>query len=159
MSLLQFIIFHLFSLGLGKGSNNWAELTALTVLLKIAIEKRVDYLQVYGDSKIINGQSSLQNVGLQAVMEQISDMRNRYHIVFVAHIFREQNSKADSLSKARTTLEARMINIQEEKGVILITPPFHFLQALSIVFSLMSLMASLSFLVTKLLYRVYWLFG
>lgn len=89
-------------------------------------------LQVYGDSKIsvdwLNSKSSLQNVGLQAVMEQITTMRRSFHLVSFSHIFREHNSKADTLSKAGVSLEAGKIKIQEEnESVTTATPPFRFL--------------------------------
>jgi ribonuclease HI len=35
------------------GSNNFAELMALRLLLKVAMEKNIRPIQVYGDSKLV----------------------------------------------------------------------------------------------------------
>jgi ribonuclease HI len=40
------------SLGINEGTNNWVELTTLAALLKLAIERNVRSLQVFGDSKL-----------------------------------------------------------------------------------------------------------
>lgn len=93
-----------FSLGLGLGSNNWVEVSTLAALHRIAIEKQVVKFQIHSDSKIsidwLNCLSSIQNVGLEADMNQIIVMRGKFQSVSFTHIFRELNNKADSLAKA-----------------------------------------------------------
>jgi len=76
----------------------------------------------------LNGKISIRNVAIKAVMDQISDMRNKFQWISFSRIFREQDSRADSLSKAGVSLEAWLINVQEDRdGVITTTPLFQFL--------------------------------
>lgn len=74
----------------------------------------------------LNGKISIRNVGIKAVMDQISDM-NKFQWISFSRIFREQDSRADSLSKAGVSLEAWLINVQEDRDGVITTTLFQFL--------------------------------
>ena len=42
-----------FKAGLGHGTNNYAELLGLKLLLKLALENNITNLQVFGDSQLV----------------------------------------------------------------------------------------------------------
>ena len=52
LHLSQQHFFH-FQMGLGEGTNNFAELLSLKLLLQFALEKGCKHLQIFGDSLII----------------------------------------------------------------------------------------------------------
>jgi ribonuclease HI len=92
-----------FSLGMGLGSNNWAELSTLAALLRLAVEIRVEDLQVHGDSKLIihwlNGTSNIQNLRLKAVMNQILAMKLCFQSVYLIQISGNTTKKLTPLQK------------------------------------------------------------
>jgi ribonuclease HI len=46
-------IFFVFNEGLGRGTNYYAKLLALKLLMKLVVGKGITMLQVYGDSNLI----------------------------------------------------------------------------------------------------------
>jgi ribonuclease HI len=57
------------------GTNNKAEMSALWVLLTLAVEKDISRVQILGDSKLennwANGKNNVENLNLNPIMERI----------------------------------------------------------------------------------------
>jgi ribonuclease HI len=95
--------FHI-KLGLGQGTNNYAELLTLKLLLLFAKEKDLLHLQIFGDSMIvINWARKLQqchNIFLLPILEDILRLMEEFDTVTISHVYRNMNMVADALSKA-----------------------------------------------------------
>eukprot|EP00253_Pinus_taeda_P011302 PITA_11302 len=91
------------SVGLGMGSNNFAELMALRLLMCWSLQKNISRIQIYGDSmnviNWVNGKSSCQNQILKVVFDEIMSLKSHFNSISICHIYREKNSTADQLSK------------------------------------------------------------
>eukprot|EP00253_Pinus_taeda_P017420 PITA_17420 len=91
------------SVGLGTGSNNFAELLALKFLICWLIQRHTFSIQIYGDSqnviRWVNGQSTCRNLILKQILGEILRLKSHFHVFSLRHIFREKNELADNLSK------------------------------------------------------------
>eukprot|EP00253_Pinus_taeda_P016010 PITA_16010 len=91
------------SVGLGSGSNNYAELNALKLLLCWLIHKHILTIQIFGDSqnviRWVNGLSFCRNQALKQILGEIQRMKSMFNSFSICHIFRERNTSADQLSK------------------------------------------------------------
>eukprot|EP00253_Pinus_taeda_P007952 PITA_07952 len=91
------------SVGLGSGSNNYAELNALKLLLCWLIHKHILSIQIFGDSqnviRWVNGLSTCRNQALKQILGEIQRIKPMFNSLSICHIFRERNSSADQLSK------------------------------------------------------------
>eukprot|EP00253_Pinus_taeda_P034856 PITA_34856 len=91
------------SVGLGTGSNNYAELTALKLLLCWLVHRHICVIQIFGDSlnvvKWVNGNSRCQNYMLRPLLEEILSLKQSFNHFSIAHIYRDRNEDADRLSK------------------------------------------------------------
>jgi ribonuclease HI len=128
---------HHFSLkyGAGRGTNNRAEIYALWILLKVAVDKQVRKIQVLGDSKLV---MDWANGKAQIILERILEIRALFEEVSFAHIFREFNHKVDHLSKEALALEEGMLSVQEVKDHI----PFECYQFVSLLIWLYMFLSS-----------------
>nr|XP_025682208.1 uncharacterized protein LOC112783462 [Arachis hypogaea] len=90
-----------------KASNNQAEYEALVAGLRLAIELHIDNLQVYCDSLLVVQQvkQSFQTKDpiLSKYLAIVKDLMHRFSKVEINHIARDQNHRADILSKLATT--------------------------------------------------------
>ncbi|XP_019236645.1 PREDICTED: uncharacterized protein LOC109216878 [Nicotiana attenuata] len=98
-----------FSFVLGETcSNNAAEYQALIVGLEMALEMKILQLEIYGDSKlIINqllGSYEVKKEDLLPFHEYASDLLEKFDRVFLNHVPREENRKADALANLATTM-------------------------------------------------------
>ncbi|XP_070002293.1 uncharacterized protein [Nicotiana sylvestris] len=98
-----------FSFVLGETcSNNVAEYQALIVNLKMALEMKILQLEIYGDSKlIINqllGSYEVKKKDLLSYHEYAFGLLEKFNRVFLNHIPREENCKADALANLATTI-------------------------------------------------------
>jgi ribonuclease HI len=88
---------------LGKGSNNFAELMALRLLLKAGVDKNIRHIQVYVDSNLVikwmKGIGQLLNIHLKILADQLKDIANSFEMITFTHVLREHNQEADRLSK------------------------------------------------------------
>jgi len=95
--------FFVLSAGLGEGSNNFAELMSLKLLLIFAIEKGCKKLNVFGDSKnVINWISLTQecrNRSLATLLYSIRTVLQNLENFSCRHVYRENNMVADLASK------------------------------------------------------------
>eukprot|EP00253_Pinus_taeda_P024113 PITA_24113 len=91
------------AIGLGMGSNNYAELTALRFLMCWSLQKNIFRIQIYGDSlnviNWVNGKSSCLNQILKVVLDEIMTLKSHFNSISICHIYREKNTIADQLSK------------------------------------------------------------
>ena len=96
------------SLGLGTGTNNYAELMTLKLLLCFAIERNCRQLQVFGDSMVvinwINKTHKCRIASLNALSEEITRSLSFFETISFTHVYREQNKEVDRLSKKGLTL-------------------------------------------------------
>jgi ribonuclease HI len=95
--------------GAGLSTNNRAELYALWILLKSALEQKVKRIQILGDSKRVldweNGKSNITNLLSRPIMDRIQVLKGDFDGVSFIHVYREFNHKADTLSKEALTVQ------------------------------------------------------
>jgi ribonuclease HI len=91
------------TLNCGPGTNTRAELLGVWASLILATRLDIDQLQVLGDSKIVidwlNNRGTLQVTSLMGWLDRILELKNSFNIIRFAHIYREENGEADTLSK------------------------------------------------------------
>jgi ribonuclease HI len=107
--------------GLGAGTNNYAELLALKLLLLFVVEKGCKTLQVFGDSMlIINWENGVQRCHISRLVpiyEEVLRIINVFDSISFTHLYREQNQLADRLSKEASQLEYGRWYIEEQSAV------------------------------------------
>jgi ribonuclease HI len=98
--ILYFSESHYFTLtsGLGTGTNNYAELMSLKLLIAFALEKNCKMLIVFGDSKNvinwINGTQRCTNIRLANIVEDIKFLQTAFDSLTCRHVYRERNKEA-----------------------------------------------------------------
>ena len=94
--------FYTFKAGLGVGTNNYAELYALKLLLRLALDKQVSKIQVFGDSLLvinwITGKFRSHNLQLAQMLEEVNKLSNLFVQSVFKHIYHERNASADMLA-------------------------------------------------------------
>eukprot|EP00253_Pinus_taeda_P030815 PITA_30815 len=119
------------SVGLGSGSNNYAELSALKLLLCWLIQRKIFMIQIFEDSlnviNWVNGQSMCINHILISLIDDIQVLKTSFNNFSLSHIYRDCNDTADKLSKEG--LQQNLGNwkiVEEEHGQIhvLEIPPY-----------------------------------
>lgn len=107
-----------FKEGLSKGTNNFAELGTLKLLLLRAIEYGCKSLQVFGDSMVIinweNGIQCCHNLILLPIFEDIVFIKQHFDSLSITHVDREQNALTNSLSKDRAQLPKGEVKIERK---------------------------------------------
>jgi len=95
-----------FVAGLGGGTNNYAELMALKLLLLLAVEKGCRTLQVFGDSMLVIGWAQAMIrcgvMRLIPILEEVHMLTLYFDSICFNHVYRERNHLADNLSKEAT---------------------------------------------------------
>ena len=93
-----------FKVGLGVGTNNFAELCALKLLLSLAQVKHINKIQIFGDSQLVinwaKGKYIIQNIILSHVLLEVNQLSNMFELVELKHIFCERNTSANDLAKS-----------------------------------------------------------
>eukprot|EP00253_Pinus_taeda_P004952 PITA_04952 len=106
--------------GLGRGSNNFAELITLRHLLHFALGHNIDCINIFGDSKIIvnwfNNTSNCHVHTLSIILHEILGFKAAFNIISCSHIYREHNEGADRLSKEAALMEQGVWEITEVNG-------------------------------------------
>jgi len=91
------------SMGLGAGTNNYAELQSLKLLLIFALEKGCSTLSCFGDSmnvvNWVNRTQDCRNLRLGNLLSEIRLILLRYDNCICRHVYRENNQAADRASK------------------------------------------------------------
>eukprot|EP00253_Pinus_taeda_P031126 PITA_31126 len=107
------------SVGLGQGSNNYAELSALRLLMCWSLQRSISSIQIFGDSmnvvKWVNGNALCQNQILKTILDDIVSLKSRFLNFSLCHIFREKNTTADHLSKASLQQALGSWSIEESR--------------------------------------------
>ncbi|XP_057746213.1 uncharacterized protein LOC130965471 [Arachis stenosperma] len=88
-------------------SNNQAEYEALLASLRLAQSLNITHLQVYCDSQLIvqqvNGNFQVKDQLLEKYHTLVTELISQFNSLQITHIAREQNTRADALSKLATT--------------------------------------------------------
>ena len=89
-------------MGLGAGTNNYAELMTLKLLLCFAIERNYKKLQVFGDSMVVinwlNKTKKCRIATLDALYEETTRSLSFFESISFKHVYRERNVDADMLN-------------------------------------------------------------
>jgi len=105
------------SMGLGEGTNNYAELMSLKLLMIFAVEKGCNNLSVYGDSmNVINWIKQTQecrNLRLENLLSSIRLVLQSFDSFTCRHVYRENNQKADKASKEGLQLALGLWKVKE----------------------------------------------
>ncbi|KAL0426453.1 UNVERIFIED_CONTAM: hypothetical protein Slati_2820100 [Sesamum latifolium] len=92
-----------------KASNNEAEYEALVIGLRMAHETGAKHLLAYSDSQLVvkqvEGTYEAKEENMIQYLQQIADLKTKFHHFQIIQISREENAKADSLSKLASSLE------------------------------------------------------
>ncbi|KAL0355400.1 UNVERIFIED_CONTAM: Ribonuclease HI [Sesamum radiatum] len=92
-----------------KASNNEAEYEALVIGMRMAHETGARCLLAYSDSQLIvkqvEGTYEAKEENMIQYLQQITDLKAKFHHFQIIQIPREENAKADSLSKLASSLE------------------------------------------------------
>jgi ribonuclease HI len=87
----------------GSGTNTKAELLGAWALLTLASRLSILEFHVQGDSNIIiewlKGKSRLQVAALECWKVRIGELKKLFQKITFAHVYRDYNKVADSLSK------------------------------------------------------------
>lgn len=106
-------------MGLGFGSNYFAELITLCHLMHFSLGHNCMSIHIYGDSKIIidwfNNIIACHTHTLNNILDEINIFKSHFNEITCNHIYREHNSSADELSKAGTSLPRGEWLIQEQR--------------------------------------------
>ena len=83
--------FFTFSAGLGLGTNNYAELLALKLLIILALKQGFQSLQIFGDSQLVinwvTGKFRINNIVLTQVLQEVIRISNFLAKVDYKHIY------------------------------------------------------------------------
>jgi len=108
------------AIGLGEGSNNYAEILSLKMLLAFAIEQNVKDITIYGDSmNVINWTKGTQrciNLILENLLDDVLMLITSFETFSCHHIYRSQNQAADQESKRGLLLGKGQWEITEFHG-------------------------------------------
>ncbi|KAL0320221.1 UNVERIFIED_CONTAM: hypothetical protein Sradi_5283600 [Sesamum radiatum] len=92
-----------------KASNNEAEYEALVIGMKMAHEAGAKHLLAYLDSQLVvkqvEGTYKAKEESMIQYLQQITDLKAKFHHFQIIQIPREENAKADSLSKLASSFE------------------------------------------------------
>lgn len=111
---------HSFSLQfpLGRGTNNYAELSTAKHLISFALEKGCTKLQLFGDSMIVcnwlTRKTSCTAFSLRHILDEALRLTVAFEKFDCRHIYRERNTQADYLSKQAAQRQEEDWLIQED---------------------------------------------
>jgi ribonuclease HI len=110
-------------MGLGPGTNNFAELMSLKLLLLFSKENNVTSIHIFGDSqtvvKWVKKSQHCHNILLLPILEEVYGLVDSFDAFFIQHVYRERNMVVDQLSKAGIHMEQGQWHIVEDlDGII-----------------------------------------
>ena len=104
-----------FKASLREGSNNFVQLSALRILLRLTVEHEALNLQIYGDSQIIikwiTGQNKIHYVQLIMLLDEVHRLISLIGNVEIKHIYRERNVLADERAKAVVEMQSKDLGL------------------------------------------------
>jgi len=111
--------FFTITMGLGAGTNNYAEIMSIKLLLIFAFEKGIKRLSTLGDSmnviNWINQTQACRNVRLANILSSIQTVILSFDNFSCRHVYRDNNQKADQASKDGLILDFGTWKIDEVK--------------------------------------------
>lgn len=115
---------------IGTATNNVAEYTALVRGLELAAEQGVQDLAVLSDSELLvkqmNGEYRVKSAELQDLYRQAGELRQRFRVVKLSHVRREQNKRADFLCNEAMDGRPRRrgeVYVEPPAGAVVAKPP------------------------------------
>ena len=106
--------------GLGLGTNNYAELCALELLLFLATRNHLEKIQIFDDSQLVinwaSGKYILMNLELSMILQDVNRIFDGFDYVSFQHIYRERNSSAYALAKSRGRILEGSWSIMEHRA-------------------------------------------
>ena len=91
------------SLSIGKGTNNFAECTALIRALEIGAYFKAHTIKIRTDSELvvkqISGEYAIKNVNLKKLHHRATELSKQFKHCKIDHVSRNFNEKADYLAK------------------------------------------------------------
>ena len=112
--------FFKFKMGLGAGTNHFAELITLSHLLHFSLGHHCINLNIFGGSNIIinwfNGITACHILTLSNILNEVNIFKVEFNNISCNHIYREHNSSVDQLSKEASALPRGEWLIQEQRG-------------------------------------------
>jgi hypothetical protein len=101
------------------GTNNREKFYTLWILIKVAVDREVKRLQVFGESKLLmdweNGKSNISNLDLGPIFHRIMEKKIFFGDVSFDHVYRDFNPKVDQLSKEALILEEVFLLVHDIK--------------------------------------------
>lgn len=98
-----------FKAGIGQETNNFCQMMALKLVLRLAKEFGVTHFQIFDDSMLViqwmREEIAARKFTLQASYDEVLNLLTRSSYISLAHIYRDRNTLADGLSKAGVRLE------------------------------------------------------
>ena len=95
--------YYTFKAGLGFGTNNYAELIGLKLLLTLSLQHNYKHLQIFGDSQLVinwaSGKYHIRNILLEKMLLEVHRLAYLFQNVQFMHIYHERNSCVDLLAK------------------------------------------------------------
>ena len=92
-----------FKAGLGLGTNNFAKLFGLKLLLTLSLEHNYKHLQIFGDSYLVinwaTGKYRIQNIQLAHILLEVNRLDDMLELVDFMHIYCERNTLEDVFPK------------------------------------------------------------
>lgn len=110
--------------GLGFESNNRAKALALWQGLSLALNRNIQSLTIFGDSRlIIQAMNSLSNplqIHLVLILKKIRSMLAKFRKISFYHILRQLNSQADLETNLGSTCSQRTLSVNSEESLCII---------------------------------------
>ena len=109
-----------FKVGLGVGSNNYAELFALKLLIILALNKQISNIHIFGDSLLvinwISGKFKVHNLQLAQFLQEVIRLADFFVKADFKHIYSEINTFADKLANEGGKVQSGYWFISEYQG-------------------------------------------
>ena len=109
-----------FKAGLGVGTNNFAELFALKLLLSLALKKHIKHIHIFGDSMLIINWISrkfrVHDVEFAQFLQEVIRLVDFFDQAVFKHVYRERNSCADHLGNVGGKVQSGFWYISEYQG-------------------------------------------
>jgi ribonuclease HI len=88
---------------IGIQTNNFAEYTALLLLLEMLVKHGIKQISIYSDSELVvrqmSGEYKVKNAGIKELMMKIAPFKKKVKFT-LEHVRREGNCEADDLAKS-----------------------------------------------------------
>lgn len=113
-------VIHEFSQGIGEATNNIAEYTALIYALQQALVLRADSVHVKSDSELVcrqlQGLYKVKNANIKPLFDQVKHLAGGFRSFKIDHVFRQNNTEADALSKQAIKKQAKVFAPADKAG-------------------------------------------